>query len=114
MEIEPEVKLAKHRFNTEVGPGTFEHILLRCAFWGVIVKTPGLFLLAEPVWSDGKSIAYEGKGNPNCWWIHWVSGRIDPSYFTSLVEPVEYFGYERQAKGKLKIWRWEQSRGYKG
>lgn len=88
----------------KVRPGLFSDVIVRCLHWGVIIKTPTLFLLAEPVWTNGFTMWYRGKGNPNCWWIHYVGGKIDRPYFSSLVEHTQYLGYER--RGKQKIWNW--------
>ena len=101
------VALSAKRWFDSQGRGDFENILLRCTAWGVVVKNPYLFLMAEPTWTDGKELKYEGEGMPNCWWIHWLSGHIDLKYFMSLSEPVEYIGWENKRR-KMKFYKWDK------
>jgi hypothetical protein len=105
---------AKKRMD-EIRPGLFEQCVWRCLTWGVVIKRPDMFFLAEPVWVKGKKVKYEGKGEPNCWWIHCLVGTLDMAYFKSLVKPLKYYGWERnnnRVKDKVKIYKWEQ--GVKG
>lgn len=90
-------------------PGLFETLLVRCTGWGVVIKTPDTFFLAEPVWSDGNQIWYDGEGEPNCWFVHVLVGHLDVGYFKSLVEPTTYFGWERNServRDRVRIFKW--------
>ena len=90
-------------------PERFEYLLVRCLTWGIVYKTSETFLMAEPIWTNGKVIAYQGLGQPNIWFVHWLSGKLNWKILFTLGNPLKFFGFEKDGKGKLKIYRWEQA-----
>lgn len=104
-------KKAKDWYDKNDHPGLFEELLVRCTAWGVVIKTPDTFFLAEPAWSDGKSVWYDGTEEPNIWWCHVLVGKLDMPYFMSVAKPTKYIGWERnndRVKKKYRIYKWER------
>ena len=56
--------------------GGFTGALLRCFFFGMVVKRPDFVVLAEQVLTDGKRIvAFEPNCQPNCWYVNYFATR---------------------------------------
>lgn len=94
-------------------PGGFAPALLRCFFFGLVVKRPDVVILAEPVLTDGKRIvAVAPKCHPNCWWVHYVAapkGEATPyDFMAEAPDQLPYIAFKR--RGKTKIYTWSHMR----
>ena len=101
------------RYDASEGKGSFAAALIRCFFYGVVVKRTGFILLAEPVLTDGKRVlAFSPDCEANCWWVWYAqiaSRTIAPSHFMEEAPyPLPYLGFKR--RGKIRIYDWDHIR----
>lgn len=104
---------AKAWYDKHEAPGGFSAALLRCFFFGLVVKRPDFILLAEPVLTDGKRIiAVQPDSNANCWWVWYVAApKGEATSYDFMAEapyPLAYIAFKR--RGKTKIYTWSQMR----
>ena len=96
-------------YEANEGPEAFAAVLLRCFLFGLVFKRPNFVLLAEEVFTDGKSVVAVGADCPkNCWWLHYAGA---PPWTTTTYDlsseapyPHEYLGFKK--RGKTKIYTW--------
>ena len=103
---------AKAWYDEHEPPGGFSAALLRCFFFGLVVKRPDFILLAEPVLTDGKRIvAVQPDCYANCWWAHYVAAERLFSPVDLMAEapyPLPYMAFKR--RGQIKIYAWDKLR----
>jgi len=103
--------IAKQMYAKSEPEGAFSDAILRCLFYGLLIRRGNLLILAEPLYTDGTFIVAE-KREPNCWWVHFVAAEKGSHSVLDLMEEVPYplpwIGYKH--KGKTKLFRWEQIR----
>lgn len=104
---------AKAWYDQHEPPGGFSAALLRCFFFGLVVKRPDFIVLAEPVLTDGKRIVAVQPGcYTNCWWAHYVAapkGQATPyDFLAEAPYSLPYIAFKR--RGKTKIYLCDQLR----
>jgi hypothetical protein len=101
-------QVAKEWYEQNEPEGSFTMAILRCLFHGLIVRRPDFFLLAEPVFTDGRQIIATNLP-ANCWWCHFVCAPVGTKttydFMAEAPYPLDYVGFKR--RNKVKIYRWE-------
>jgi len=88
--------------------GALTHAILRCFFFGTLIKRPNFLLMGETCRTDGKKLL---DGTPhNCWWIHfWATekGSMSP-YDLCLEAPFELEWVAWKRRDRMHFVRWEK------
>jgi hypothetical protein len=114
MTIGEEAKAWFDQYEQQEGQNSFSATVVRCLFYGLLVKRDNFILMAEPVLTDGKRIVAIGSecGSSNCWWIYYLAaprGATTPyDWMAEAPYPLPYFAFKRRKK--LKIYTWNQAK----
>lgn len=103
---------AKQWYDRNEPEGGFSAALLRCFFFGLVVKRPDFVVLAEQVFTDGKRIvAVAPDCHANCWYVHYFAMREPFSPIDLQNEatyPLPYVAFKK--RGKIKVYPWQDLR----
>lgn len=114
MTIDEQTKAWAEEYDRQEGKNSFSAAVVRCLFGGVLVKRPGFLLMAEPIFTDGRSILGFAPKAPvlNCWWVYFAAtpeGTVFTyDFMAEAPYPLPFIGFKR--RGKIKIYKWSNLR----
>jgi len=99
--------LAKKWYEENEPPGALASALLRCLFYGAIVKKHDFILMGEPIRVEGKTILFQGEAN--AWWVHFWGAKKGKYTCFDVADAAPYYlpyiVFKR--RGKIKVRTWE-------
>jgi hypothetical protein len=101
-------QIAKEWYEQNEEEGALAGAILRCFFFGAIIRRPGFLLMGETCKTDGKIVTMERPHN--AWWIHFTtygSGTVS-SYDLCLEAPFRMDWVCFKRRGKTHILSWEK------
>jgi hypothetical protein len=86
--------------------------LIRCLFFGLIVKREEYIVLAEPVLCDGERVLSLDKDGANCWWVYYCGSELgDFSPYEVMSDApysLPFVGFKRRKR--TRIYKWDRIR----
>ena len=100
-------EIAKEWFEKNDSEGAFADAIIRCFFGGTIIKRPGLLLMGETSFWDGRTIWVAPPERANAWFIRFWTSTKPMSPCDLCLEapfPLTYVAFKR--RGKYKVLEW--------
>jgi hypothetical protein len=111
-------EIAKEWFEKHEPEGYLASVIIRCFFFGSIIRRPGFLLMGETSFWDGKTIWVAPPEKANAWFLYfWCSTKPMSSYELCLEAPfpLTYVAFKRRGKYKVLEWKklYEKDIGYR-
>ena len=106
--MNPDVgQIAKEWFEKNEPEGALSRAILRCFFFGILIKRPGFLLMGEFGYWNGNTIALVSREKANAWFLwFWASTNPMSSYDLCCEAPfpLEWVCFKRRGKIKAICW----------
>jgi hypothetical protein len=101
-------QIAKEWYERNEPEGALANAILRCFFFGTIIRRPGFLLMGETCQTDGKTTTFDRPHN--AWFIHfttYASGTVSP-YDLCLEAPFRMDWVCFKRRRKIHIVQWDK------